>query len=97
MIVKLLRTIKTTEDATADPQTERIYIMCDLGLSVARTLLEGHFKENTPEVVKFPGGCPLPVSLFASQAGKRTGTDNFKGSDDEYCLPELNQPDFESS
>ena len=34
-IVKMLRTLKATEDATAEPASQSIYLLCDIALAVA--------------------------------------------------------------
>ena len=73
MIVKILRTMKTTEDGSPEEATAAVHLMCDLGLAVARLLFRDHCKGNEAEIPKVPGGCCLPQSFFRAISHRRTG------------------------
>ena len=73
MIVKVLRTVKTTEDGSPEDATEAVYLLCDLGLALARLLFKDHCKSVETETRKIPGGCCLPQSFFRAVAHRRTG------------------------
>ena len=73
MIVKVLRTVKTTEDGSPEDATESVYLLCDLGLALARLLFKDHCKGNEAETGKIPGGCCLPQSFFRAVGHRRTG------------------------
>ena len=63
-ISKVLRTLKHTEDATAEPATANIYLLCNVGLALAAAIVERHSPGGADGVGKFPGNVPLPRSLF---------------------------------
>ncbi|BDA45205.1 Sister chromatid cohesion protein PDS5 homolog A [Coccomyxa sp. Obi] len=41
-IEKVLRTLKATEDATAEPATQNIYMLCDMAMAMAPAIVERH-------------------------------------------------------
>ena len=73
MIVKILRTVKTTEDGSPEDATEGVYLLCDLGLALARLLFRDQCKGNEAETSKIAGGCCLPQSFFRAVAHRRAG------------------------
>lgn len=82
-IVKILRTIKTTEDGSPEEATEAVYLMCDLGLAVARLLFKDLCKGQEADVAKLSGGCSLPQSFFRAVMHKRTGVPQISLSKDQ--------------
>jgi hypothetical protein len=62
-IIKVLRTIKLTEDATAEPATQNMYLLCDMALALARAIEERHCP-GSPPPGRFPGSVPLPKAFF---------------------------------
>lgn len=73
MVVKILRTIKTTEDGSPEEATEAVHLLCDLGLAIARILFNEHCKGKETDVTKLPGGCCLPQAFFRAASHKRRG------------------------
>lgn len=63
-IVKVLRTLKATEDATSEPATQSIYLLCDAALAVAHAVVDAHAPGTAATVGKFPGSVPLPKTFF---------------------------------
>lgn len=72
-MIKLLRTIKTTEDASTEPVTSHVHLMCDVALALAKQLLKLVVKEDEVTIPKVPGGVPLPQQLFRSVPERRRG------------------------
>ena len=62
-IVKVLRTLKATEDATSEPATLCIYLLCDTALALASAIVELH-SPGTASAGKYPGSVPLPKTFF---------------------------------
>ena len=65
-IVKVLRTLKATEDATSEPATQNIYLLCDTALAVAKAIVDVH-SPGTASTGKYPGSgqggaCTQPKS-----------------------------------
>ena len=63
-ISKVLRTLKHTEDATAEPATQNCHLLCDVGMALARAIVEQHSPAGAGQFDKFPGTVPLPRYLF---------------------------------
>ena len=64
-ISKVLRTLKATEDATAEPATLNMHMLCDMALAVAPAIVE-RYSPGTVIAGKFPGNVPLPKTFFRS-------------------------------
>ena len=62
-IVKMLRTLKATEDATAEPATQSIYLLCDMALAIAAAIMDAHSPGATT-VAKHPGSVVFPKGFF---------------------------------
>lgn len=62
-IDKVLRTIKYTEDATAEPATQNMYMLCDMTMALANAIVERHCPGSAAQG-RFPAGVPLPKSFF---------------------------------
>ena len=62
-ILKVLRTLKATEDATSEPATQNIYLLCDNALAVATAIVDVH-SPGTATTAKYPGSIPLPKTFF---------------------------------
>ena len=62
-IVKMLRTLKATEDATAEPASQSIYLLCDMALAVAAAIMNVHSPGATA-VGKYPGSVVFPKGFF---------------------------------
>ena len=73
LILKLLRTIKATEDASLEPLTEHVHLMCDLGLILAKQLVKLVIKDEAVTMPKVGGGVPLPRHLFRPFSKHRPG------------------------
>ena len=61
--MKVLRTLKATEDATSEPATQNIYLLCDTALAVAKAIVDVH-SPGTASTGKYPGSVPLPKTFF---------------------------------
>lgn len=61
--MKVLRTLKATEDATSEPATQCIYLLCDTALALASAIVEVH-SPGTASAGKYPGSVPLPKTFF---------------------------------
>ena len=61
--MKVLRTLKATEDATSEPATQCIYLLCDTALALASAIVEAH-SPGTASAGKYPGSVPLPKTFF---------------------------------
>jgi len=72
-ILKILRAIKTTEDATPEDATASIYMLCDLGAAVARHIYLERCGGNASEVTRISGGCCLPKPLFRARSKNAPG------------------------
>ena len=62
-IVKALRTLKATEDATSEPATQNMYLLCDTALALAKAIVDVH-SPGTATTGKYPGSIPLPKTFF---------------------------------
>ena len=62
-IVKVLRTLKATEDATSEPATQNMYLLCDTALALATAIVDVH-SPGTATAGKYPGSIPLPKTFF---------------------------------
>lgn len=69
-ISKVLRTLKATEDATAEPATLNMHLLCDMALAVAPAIVERH-SPGTLITGKFPGHVPLPKLFFRSMISSK--------------------------
>jgi hypothetical protein len=78
-VVKILRTIKSTEDATPEDATTTIYMLCDLGKEVARKIFSDHCGGKESEVARITGGCCLPQSLFRARSQRKPGEAPYRG------------------
>lgn len=63
-ISKVLRTLKHTEDATAEPATEAMYLLCDAALVLARDIVDRRAPGASDRLARYPGHVPLPRYLF---------------------------------
>ena len=64
-IAKVLRVLKHTEDATAEPATQNCHLLCDMGMALARAIVAQHSPAGaSSEVGQFPGNVLLPRYLF---------------------------------
>ena len=63
-ISKVLRTLKHTEDATAEPATESMHVLCDAALALARALVEHRAPGASQGLARYPGNVPLPRYMF---------------------------------
>ena len=61
--MKVLRTLKATEDATSEPATQNMYLLCDTALAVATAIVDLH-SPGTATAGKYPGSIPLPKTFF---------------------------------
>ena len=61
--MKVLRTLKATEDATSEPATHNMYLLCDTALALAKAIVEVH-SPGTATTGKYPGSIPLPKTFF---------------------------------
>ena len=61
------------DDATPEPVTPLVHLMCDLGLGVARALFNERFGGDRAEAPKFREGVPLPQQFFRPLPEKPTG------------------------
>ncbi len=61
----MLRTLKATEDATAEPASQNIYMLCDMAMAMAPAIVERH---SPGDVVtgKFRCTLLLPKPFFRS-------------------------------
>ena len=62
-IVKVLRTLKATEDATSEPATLNMYLLCDTALALANAIVDV-CSPGTATTGKYPGSIPLPKTFF---------------------------------
>lgn len=98
MIVKLLRTIKNTEDASPDPLTEHVHLMCDISLVLAKSLIKHVTREDQLTLPKVPGGVPLPQQFFKSVSDRRQGKKSFVTAPRAIALvfcPEIEHKDLQ--
>lgn len=63
-ITKVLRILKHTEDATAEPATQNCHLLCDVGTAIARAIVEQHCPWAAGSSGQFPGHVLLPRYLF---------------------------------
>ncbi|KAK9811630.1 hypothetical protein WJX72_007291 [[Myrmecia] bisecta] len=83
-ILRILRTLKNTEDISPEPQSESIYLLCDVGLALAPAILEQQGRANPQALTdKFPGTVPLPTSFY-----RPLEPQHFKKHKDGGFLPE---------
>lgn len=81
-IMKMLRSIKYTEDASSDPRTDNIHILCDISIAMIEALSQQmQFKQGKagsnkppPEANLFPTKVPLPSSFYHPIAEQHAGT-----------------------
>ncbi len=60
-----MRTLKATEDATAEPATQNIYMLCDMAMAMAPAIVERHSPGNVV-TGKFRCTLLLPKPFFRS-------------------------------
>ena len=82
-IVKVLRTLKATEDATSEPATQSIYLLCDTALALASAIVEAH-SPGTASAGKYPGSVPLPKTFF-----RQLDRSQLKGERSSLRLPSI--------
>lgn len=63
-VSKVLRTLKHTEDATAEPLSDNMYLLCDMALVIARAIVNTHTPGAAESIGRFPGNVPLPRYMF---------------------------------
>ncbi|KAK9820961.1 hypothetical protein WJX81_007677 [Elliptochloris bilobata] len=63
VVAKVLRTLKHTEDATPEPATAQLHVLCDMALALAQALVAKH-APDTPPPGKVPGVVPLPTAFY---------------------------------
>lgn len=61
--MKVLRTLKATEDATSEPATQNVYLLCDIALKLGNAIVDAH-SPGTATAGKYPGSIPLPMTFF---------------------------------
>jgi hypothetical protein len=71
-ILRIMRTIKGTEDVTDVPATDNVYILADISMAIAEAIVKRQAPEAPPPA-KFPGLCPLPKSFYRALDTKTHG------------------------
>lgn len=78
IVQKILRSLKHTEDATAEDVSPHVYILCDMALAVASAIAQNQqpsrAKGKQPSPTAFPGNVPLPASFYRSLDMRISGT-----------------------
>lgn len=77
-ILAIFRAIKRAEDAVDKHFTNNLYVLCDIGIIIAKNL--GHKKNSSGRI---PGGIPLPSQFYKVCEGNEEKTD---GSSLPHCL-----------
>lgn len=72
IVQKILRSLKHTEDATAESASPNIYMLCDMALAVASAVVKSQQsskakgKQPSSAATAVPGNVPLPASFYRS-------------------------------
>jgi len=78
-ILAIFRAIKRAEDAVDKHVTHNLYVICDIGITIAKDL--GHKKNSSGRI---PGGTPLPSQFYkVCEGNEEEKTD---GSSLPHCL-----------
>lgn len=79
IVQKILRSLKHTEDATAESASTNVYMLCDMALAVASAVVKSQQsskakgKQPSSASTAVPGNVPLPASFYRSLDMRTSG------------------------